>query len=159
MNAKTGNSAAGFPGRAMAWGVLPLMALLFLQWPLRDALGAGSRQANDLAQILFALYMAVAVSAATRTGVHLSAHGAQDGQGGRSRWRVVLLAACCLPWAVFVLWASAAPIWQSIRQLEKFPETLFAGYFIVKSALWLMAVLIAADTVRQLAMAFRKPGP
>jgi hypothetical protein len=41
--------------------VLPLALLLFLQWPLRDVVGAGSRPANDMAQWLFALYVAVAL--------------------------------------------------------------------------------------------------
>src|SRR5207253_2573805 len=59
--------------RAAAWLVLPLALLLFAQWPLRDLVQAYSREANDLAQVVFALYMAVAVSAATRANVHLSA--------------------------------------------------------------------------------------
>ena len=42
--------------------VLPLALLLFAQWPLRDLVQAHSREANDLAQIIFALYMAVAVT-------------------------------------------------------------------------------------------------
>ena len=35
--------------------VLPLALLLLLQWPLRDGLGAYSREANDTAQAIFAL--------------------------------------------------------------------------------------------------------
>jgi len=35
--------------RAAAWLVLPLALLLFAQWPLRDLVGAWSRQANDIA--------------------------------------------------------------------------------------------------------------
>ena len=56
--------------------VLPLSALLFLQWPLRDLWHAYSREANDLAQILFALYVGVAITAATRARTHLAADGA-----------------------------------------------------------------------------------
>jgi hypothetical protein len=53
--------------------VLPVSLLLFLQWPLRD-LGIGySREANDLAQTLFALYVAVAITNATRRHSHLAA--------------------------------------------------------------------------------------
>ena len=37
--------------------VLPVSLLLFLQWPLREWVQAYSREANDLAQVLFALYV------------------------------------------------------------------------------------------------------
>ena len=42
--------------------VLPVSLLLFLQWPLREWLLAYSREANDLAQVLFALYVSVAIT-------------------------------------------------------------------------------------------------
>ncbi len=48
------------------WLVLPISLLLFLQWPLRDAVQAYSREANDTGQWLFALYIVVSVTAATR---------------------------------------------------------------------------------------------
>ena len=46
---------------------LPLSLLLFLQWPLRELVQAYSREANDLAQCLFALYVSVAILCATLT--------------------------------------------------------------------------------------------
>src|SRR5262249_49003404 len=52
--------------------VLPLSLLLFLQWPLREWVQMYSREANDLAQILFAFYVAVAITAATRAHAHLA---------------------------------------------------------------------------------------
>src|SRR6185369_4061157 len=58
---------------AGAWLVLPLALLLFAQWPLRDLVGAGSRQANDLAQWIFALYVALALRQATCSRAHLTA--------------------------------------------------------------------------------------
>ena len=55
--------------RAGRW-LAPLLALLlFAQWPLRDWVQAYSREANDLAQIGFAFYVSLAVTAAT-TMVH-----------------------------------------------------------------------------------------
>ena len=54
------------------WLALPLITLLFLQWPLRDYIQVYSREANDLGQWLFALYVAAAVTAATRAGTHLA---------------------------------------------------------------------------------------
>ncbi|MBC5767795.1 C4-dicarboxylate ABC transporter substrate-binding protein [Ramlibacter albus] len=125
-----------------AWLVLPLALLLAAQWPLRDVVAAGSRQANDLAQLVFAVYMAVAVSAATRADVHLAARARHAG-GGRARaWALFM---CVVPWALFVLVASLAPLWSSLQQLERFPETMNPGYFVIKLALALMLLLALAD--------------
>jgi TRAP-type C4-dicarboxylate transport system permease small subunit len=131
--------------------VLPLAVLLFAQWPLRDLVQAYSVQANDLAQILFALYMAVAVTAASRDGTHLAAGHAPDGHAAPPRrWRAWALAACTVPWSLFILWTTALPVWRSIVQLERFGESLTAGYFLIKLALWLMAALILVDAVARL---------
>ena len=126
--------------------VLPLAVLLFAQWPLRDLLQAYSRQANDVAQILYALYMAVAVTAASHYGTQLAAGRSRLGP----RATALALLACVGPWAAFLLWSTAAPVWQSLRSLEKFPETLNPGFFMIRLALWLLAVLVllhAAATV------------
>src|SRR3954470_6363257 len=55
------------------WLLLPVVLLLLLQWPLRDIARAYSREANDLGQWLFALYVAMAFTAATRAHMHLAA--------------------------------------------------------------------------------------
>lgn len=52
--------------------VLPVSLLPFLQWPMRDLVQAYSREANDLAQCLFALYVALATTHATRQRLHLA---------------------------------------------------------------------------------------
>lgn len=134
------------PGRlllAAAALVLPLAGLLFAQWPLRDLLQAYSRQANDLAQLLFALYMAVAVTAASEAGAHLAA--ARSRLTPRAAAFAVL--ACTGPWAVYLLLAAARPAWASLRALEKFPETLDPGYFLVRTALWLLAAGVLLQAV------------
>lgn len=118
--------------------VLPLAALLFAQWPLRDLVQAGSPQANDLAQVLFALAMAFGVTHASRAGTHLVA-----GHHRRSRrWLAVGTAVCVAPWCLFMLRTATGPVWQAVRQLEKFPETLDPGYFLVRVALWLLVLLV-----------------
>ena len=138
------------PFLAAAALVLPLAGLLFAQWPLRDLLQAYSREANDLAQILFALYMAVAVTAASRWGTHLAA--------GRSRLSPraasIAMLLCVGPWSAFLLWTAAAPVWASLRTLEKFPETLNPGFFLVRAALWLLALLVLLHALVQ---AWRSP--
>src|SRR5690349_14173020 len=62
-------------GRVVAaakWLAIPLIVLLFLQWPLRELFRGFSREANDLGQVVFALFVAVSVTAATRAGTHLA---------------------------------------------------------------------------------------
>lgn len=126
--------------------VLPLALLLFAQWPLREWLQIGSREANDLAQILFALYVAVAVSAATRDGSHLGT--AQRRAPGR--WRAWALLGCVAPWALFTLWSSAPQLLASLRLLERFPETMNPGYFLIKLSMALMLLLALGDALRAL---------
>src|ERR1700756_1501942 len=57
---------------AARWLVLPMVLLLFLQWPLRDFVRWGSREANDLGQWIFALYVSLAMTFATRERAHLA---------------------------------------------------------------------------------------
>ena len=130
--------------------VLPLTLLLFAQWPLRDIVQAGSSQANDLAQVVFAFYMAVAVTAASIDGMHLAARHAPDEHGRPVRWRVRAVAACTLPWAAYLLWSSAPGVWQSVRQLERFEETLNPGYFLIRVALWVLAALVLGHAAMSL---------
>src|SRR5664279_1256717 len=65
--------------------VLPLALLLFLQWPLRDLVQAYSREANDLAQCLFALYVSLAITFATRRRAHLATDVIAQRYPGRAR--------------------------------------------------------------------------
>ena len=124
---------------------LPLSLLLFLQWPLREWLHAYSREVNDAAQILFAFYVSVAITAATRANVHLAAaDGAR--QGGRVLERAAALAVL-VPWSTFVLYASWGSVVQSVRQLESFPETYNPGYFLIRAALVVLTLLILAQAI------------
>jgi TRAP-type C4-dicarboxylate transport system permease small subunit len=130
--------------------VLPLSALLFLQWPLRELLQAYSRQANDLAQILFALYVAVAVTEATRRGAHLAADALAHRWSALWRWRLNRIACLVVlvPWALLVLYHGSVPAWQSLLQLERFQETLDPGYFVIRLAVLLLALLVLVQAIR-----------
>jgi TRAP-type C4-dicarboxylate transport system permease small subunit len=128
--------------------VVPLALLLFFQWPLREWVqGASSRFANDLAQILFALYMAVAVVAASRAGAHLTVHLQPDGALRSGRWRRWATMACVAPWALFSLWAGWGTIRLSMAGLERFSETQNPGYFMVKLSLGVLLLLIFLESV------------
>jgi len=136
-----------------SWLSLPLVVLLFLQWPLRDLVRAYSREANDLGQIVFALYVAVSVTAATRAGTHLAADTLAQRYSVRTRhWlRKVGVVVSLVPWALFLLVASKAIIVSSVMLLEAFPDTFNPGYYLIKLALWLMAALILAQAAIDLA--------
>lgn len=135
--------------RVAAWLVLPLSLLLFLQWPLRDVARAGSREANDLAQIFFAAYVAVALTAATRASTHLAADivARRYAPAWRERLRRAAAAAVVAPFALLVLWAGAPGTWDSLVQLERFPETLDPGYFLIRVAAVLLALVALAQSL------------
>jgi len=138
--------------------VLPLALLLFAQWPLREWVQAGSRLANDVAQILFAFYVAVGITAASRANTHLAAPRSTPGSTRRAkRWRAGLLLLCLGPWLLFMLWAALPLIAGSVLHLERFGETLSPGYFLIKLALGLLLVLVLIDAVQSWRAARREP--
>jgi TRAP-type mannitol/chloroaromatic compound transport system permease small subunit len=133
--------------------VLPLALLLFLQWPLREWLHVWSREANDLAQILFALYVAVAVSDAMRRRAHLAADVFAHRLSERARVTLVRIGALLVlvPWCGFVLFAAAPMVWNAVVHGEAFAETLNPGYFVVKAAVALFAVLVLLQALLDIA--------
>ena len=129
--------------------VLPVSLLLFLQWPLRDLVQAFSREANDLAQWLFALYVSVAITYATRVRSHLAADTfARDYQPARRSLLYRLASLFVLvPWSLFMLYAAAPMVVQSVLQMERFPDTYNPGYFIIRAAVALLALLVLLQAV------------
>lgn len=134
---------------AAKWLALPLIVLLFLQWPLRELLRSYSREANDLGQVAFALFVAVSVTAATRAGTHLAADLLAQRYSARTRRRLDQAGSVIglLPWALFVLIAGKTTVLSSLRDLESFQDSGNPGYFLVKLALWVMAALILGQSL------------
>lgn len=134
---------------AAKWLALPLVVLLFLQWPLRDLLRHFSREANDLGQIAFALFVAISVTAATRAGTHLAVDLVAKRYSARTRaWlRRAGSAFGLLPWALFVLIAGKTAVITSLRDLESFQDSGNPGYFLVKVALWVMATAVIGQVL------------
>jgi TRAP-type mannitol/chloroaromatic compound transport system permease small subunit len=134
---------------AAKWLALPLITLLFLQWPLRDLLRGYSREANDLGQVVFALFVAISVTAATRAGTHLAADLLARRYSATTRRRLNQVGAATglLPWALFVLVASKGTVVSSIQNLESFQDSGNPGYFLIKIALWVMAALILGQSL------------
>jgi TRAP-type mannitol/chloroaromatic compound transport system permease small subunit len=131
------------------WLALPLVVLLFLQWPLRDIFQAYSREANDLGQLIFALYVAISVTAATRAGTHLAADALAQRYSGRTRRQLARLGAALglVPWSLFILFSSKSIVLSSIAGQEAFPDSYNPGYFIIKAALWVLALLVLGQAV------------
>ncbi|MGJ7528081.1 C4-dicarboxylate ABC transporter substrate-binding protein [Variovorax sp. GB1P17] len=133
---------------------IAIALLLFLQWPLRDLAGSGNgpTQANDLAQWLFALYVAVALRHAGRRGAHLVARPdlAADTTSRFARLRRIGAALCVLPWALFLIVTAAVPVVRAVMAMELFPDTFNPGYFMIKVALLLLAMLLAVQSALDL---------
>jgi TRAP-type mannitol/chloroaromatic compound transport system permease small subunit len=131
---------------------LPLIVLLFLQWPLRDVVHAYSREANDLGQWLFALYVAAAVTAATRAHTHLATDVIAHRYSNTRRRILSKLGALIgvLPWALFVFIAGKSIVVASVQGREAFPDTANPGYFFVKLAVWLLAGLMLVQALVEL---------
>ena|SRR5689334_10855772 len=144
----------GFVLAAVKWLALPIVTLLFLQWPLRTRLGLYSREANDLGQWLFAIYVAASVAAATRARAHLAADTVARNYSAATREWLTRAGALCglIPWSVIVLVTSWSLVRDSTLLLEHFPDTGNPGYFIIKLSLLLMAVLILIEGLLELAL-------
>jgi TRAP-type mannitol/chloroaromatic compound transport system permease small subunit len=56
-----------------------------------------------------------------------------------------------IPWALFLIVASWPIVSRSIGALETFPDTGNPGYFVVKGAMALLALLVLAQAVLTLA--------
>ena len=139
--------------RSLQWLILPVVILLFLQWPLRDLVRSHSREANDLGQWIFALYVAASVTAATRARTHLAADALARRYGPRIRTALVRCGAAfgLAPWALLVLIAGKNMVLNSLYSLEAFPDTYNPGYFIIKVAVWMLAGLVVLQAVLDIA--------
>ena len=138
--------------RLAGWLVLPIVVLLFLQWPLRDIFRLYSREANDLGQWIFAIYVAASVTCATRAGTHLGTDAIARFYPVKIRQALVRVGATLLvPWALFVAFGSKDIVLGSIRSLEAFPDTSNPGYFLVKTALWILAGLMLVQAAVDIA--------
>jgi TRAP-type mannitol/chloroaromatic compound transport system permease small subunit len=142
------------------WLILPVVALLFLQWPLRDLVKNYSREANDLGQWIFALYVAASFTSATRFRTHLAADQLAQNYSARTRgvlWSLGIVLGL-VPWALFILIAGRSLVVRSIVGLEGFPDTANFGYFFIKASLWVLAGLVLAQGFVDLVRPRREAG-
>ena len=143
------------------WLALPVVTLLFLQWPLRSNVGLYSREANDLGQWLFALYVAASITAATRAKTHLAADTISRNYSDAMRQWLARAGALfgLIPWSIIVLVTSWSIVRDSTLLLERFPDTGNPGYFIIKLALLILVLLILIEGAIGLFRPVRTPYP
>jgi len=143
------------------WLALPVVTLLFLQWPLRSIVGLYSREANDLGQWLFALYVAASITAATRAKTHLAADTISRNYSDAMRQWLARAGALfgLIPWSMIVLVTSWSIVRDSTLLLERFPDTGNPGYFIIKLALLILVLLILIEGAIGLFRPVRTPYP
>ena len=129
--------------------VIPLALLLFAQWPLRDLFHIYSREANDLAQLLFGIYVSIGITYATRSQSHLTPDVLAKRYPSQLRAWLSRLASICIviPWAIFIMYAATPMVLQSVSHLERFSDTLNPGYFILKIGVWLLALLVILQAI------------
>jgi TRAP-type C4-dicarboxylate transport system permease small subunit len=141
---QTGDGLMRVIGSLASLLVIPLVLMLFIQWPLREWVQAYARQANDIGQIFFALYVAVAITAASLSQSHLAVgtHNHPQPPNKHALWRACAVLVCVVPWALFMLWACFPILRVSVLEFERFPEALTPGYFVIKIALALLLLLV-----------------
>lgn len=129
--------------------VLPLSMLLFAQWPLRELVQAYSREANDLAQAIFAVYVSLAITSATRLRTHLASDVFGRHYAPHVRRKIYRAASLLImvPWSAFILWSAWKSTLQSVAAMEHFPETYNPGYFLVKGAVVLLAATVLLQSL------------
>jgi TRAP-type mannitol/chloroaromatic compound transport system permease small subunit len=148
--------------RLARWLVLPVCLLLFLQWPLRDGLAKGSREANDLGQVLFAVYVSFSVIAATRHRTHLATDVVASRWPDRVRRVLIVLGNVLglVPWALLLLIAGSPIALNSLGVFERFPDTGNPFYFVIKGCVILIGIAVLwqalADVVAALTPARRR---
>ncbi|MCX8017742.1 MAG: TRAP transporter small permease subunit, partial [Rhodocyclaceae bacterium] len=115
----------------------------------REWVQQGAREANDLAQLGFGLYVAIAITYATRQRAHLATDVLAHRYRPALRRRIGRLANIfiALPWAAFVLYAAWPTLRQSVGQLEAFPDTTNPGYFLLRLAVALCALLVGLQAL------------
>ena len=92
----------------------------------------------------------------SRAGTHLGTDAVARFYSEKVRRLLIRFGAVLLlPWALFVCLGSKDIVLNSIRGLEAFPDTYNPGYFLIKAALWILAVLVLIQAILDVAQPHR----
>jgi len=142
-----------FIGNWAAWLCLGVVALLFLQIPLREVFHGGHIIANDIGQIVHATLFMIGIPFAMRHDAHVRVDIFSHRLPARSRAAIDLAGTVLflLPWLVLLGWYSLPIVLNSVKQLEEFPETYTPGYFILKLQLATFVFLVGLQALATIA--------
>ncbi len=140
-------------GRVMAWLVLAVVFLLFVQNPLREYLGRGQFFANDMGQLSHAAVFMIGVAYAWRWDRQVRVDLFYRNMGARRKAVVNLLGTVflLLPWLALVTWDAVPDVIDSVKHLEGFPETGSPGFFVMKSLLLAFAAMMSMQAISVIA--------
>ena len=140
-------------GRVMAWLVLAVVFLLFVQNPLREYLGRGQFFANDMGQLCHAAVFMIGIAYAWRWDRQVRVDLLYRTLSARRRAFVNLLGTVflLLPWLVLVTWDAVPEVLESARNVEGFPETGSPGFFVMKSLIVVFAAMMALQATAVIA--------
>lgn len=140
-------------GRVMAWLVVAVVFLLFIQNPLREYVGRGQFFANDMGQLSHAAVFMIGVAYAWRWDRQVRMDLFYRSMGLRTKAVVNLLGTVflLLPWLAIVTWDAVPTVIESVQIVERFPETGSPGFFIFKSLLLAFAATMSLQAVAVIA--------
>jgi TRAP-type mannitol/chloroaromatic compound transport system permease small subunit len=140
-------------GRVMAWLVLAVVFLLFVQNPLREFIGRGQFFANDMGQLSHAAVFMLGVAYAWRWDRQVRVDLLYGRMGPRAKAVVNLLGTVflLLPWLALVTWDAVPTAIDSARHLEQFPETGSPGFFVMKSLVVAFALTMGLQALAVIA--------
>jgi TRAP-type mannitol/chloroaromatic compound transport system permease small subunit len=136
-------------GHVMAWLVLAVVFLLFVQNPLREYLGRGQFFANDMGQLAHAAVFMIGVAYAWRWDRQVRVDLFYGRMSPRAKAVVNLLGTVflLLPWLLLVTWDAVPTVIDSVRMVESFPETGSPGFFVMKSLLVVFAAMMGLQAM------------
>ena len=139
--------------RTAAWLVLAVVFLLFVQNPLREYLGQGQFLANDMGQLSHATVFMIGIAYAWRWDRQVRVDLFYRGMGARPRAWINLLgtAFLLLPWLALVGWSEVPTAIQSVKLVERFPETGSPGFFVMNLVVVAFVVLMALQAIAVMA--------
>jgi TRAP-type mannitol/chloroaromatic compound transport system permease small subunit len=140
-------------GRVMAWLVLAVVFLLFVQNPLREFIGRGQFFANDMGQLSHAAVFMLGVAYAWRWDRQVRVDLLYGRMGPRAKAVVNLLGTVflLLPWLALVTWDAVPTAIDSARLLERFPETESPGFFVMKAVVVAFALTMGLQALAVIA--------
>ena len=113
------------------------------EWPIRSILPNSATALTNIA---------ASITAATRAKTHLAADTVSRHYSDATRQYLARAGALfgLIPWSIAVLVTSFDIVVNSTLLLERFPDTFDPFYFVIKMALWLLAILMLIEGVIEL---------